>query len=284
MERESSAPGAAARRTAAMVTPNMFKDAPSDSAAIQSAVDFAASRGEPVLIPALNERTGASLWVISGTIGLPSGTALYLDNGRLRMADGVFCNCLSNAKAWIPARGDPANEEHDIHIVGVGNAVLDGGEFNGWGERARPGGAFRGDVRAHVASLPKNLVHNCPVYIHDVRRFSMRGVKVYHQRYWGMCFSVCSEGGIWGHHLRGRSRMGVRRRQYARSRSAAGHVREALGQERGTALASGPAAMTSSSRTFPASRRVTRSPSRTCRWAELRRPTRWKGWIPASTT
>ena len=45
-------------RRAAMVTPNMFKDAPSDSAEIQSAVDFAVSRGEPILIPALNERTG----------------------------------------------------------------------------------------------------------------------------------------------------------------------------------------------------------------------------------
>jgi polygalacturonase len=196
VKRESSAPEAAARRTAAMVTPNMFKDAPSDSAAIQSAVDLAASRGEPVLIPALNERTGASLWVISETIGLPSGMTLYLDNCRLRMADGVFCNCLSNAKAWIPARGDPANEEHDIHIVGIGNAVLDGGEFNGWGERTRPGGAFQEDVRAHVASLPKSLVHNCPIYFHNVRRFSIRGVKIYHQRYWGMCFSVCSEGEI----------------------------------------------------------------------------------------
>lgn len=168
----------------------------SDSATIQAIVDSAVSRGEPAVIPPVNERTGCNLWIVSEPIWLPSGATLVLDNCRLRMADGVFCNCIANSKAWAPDRKSPAAEEHDIRIVGIGDAVLDGGEFNGWGERTRPGGAFQEDVRAHVSSLPKSLVHNSPIYLHNVRGFSISGIKIYHQRYWGICCSVCSEGEI----------------------------------------------------------------------------------------
>jgi len=49
----------------AAVTPNQFKDAPNDSAAIQAAVDFAAGRGEPVTIPAWRRVRVFALWISS---------------------------------------------------------------------------------------------------------------------------------------------------------------------------------------------------------------------------
>lgn len=180
----------------AVITPNQFPDMKSDSAAIQAAVDLAVSRGEPVTIPAWNERAQTNVWMISETILLPSGATVYLDNCRLRMADRVFCNCFANRNAWAPGRLDPANEETEIRLIGRGHAVLDGGEFNGWGERAVPGGTFQEDVHAHIAKLPKRLIHNSPIYFHNVRRFEVSGLHVYHQRYWGMCYSFCSEGEV----------------------------------------------------------------------------------------
>jgi len=178
------------------VTPNQFPCATNDSAAIQAAVDLAVSSGKAVVIPSWNARARTNLWVVSETILLPSGVTVYLDNCRLRMADEAFCNCFANRNAWVDGRENAALEEHDIRLIGRGNAVLDGGMFNGWGERIRPGARDNPDVRANCARLPKRLQHNCPIYFHNVRRFEVSGLRVYHQRYWGMCYSFCSEGTI----------------------------------------------------------------------------------------
>jgi len=181
---------------ASAVTPNQFKDVPSDSAAIQAAVDFAAPRGEPVTIPAWNERTGTNLWVISETVRLPSGSTVYLDNCRLELAPKVFCNVFSNSKAWTSDRNEAAAEEHDIRIIGLGHAVLDGGEYNGYGEHAIQGVGHNLSHEEVGRLLPKPLVNNCFVYMHNVRAFEVRGLHLRHQRYWGMCYSFCSDGQI----------------------------------------------------------------------------------------
>lgn len=180
----------------AAVTPNMFPGAADDSAAIQAAVDLAASRGEPAVVPAWNERRGTNVWTISRTVLLPSDSTLYLDNCRVVMADGVFCNAFANSKAWSEDRNSPAAVEREIRIVGVGRAIVDGGEYNGWGERSVPGGKMADTAKENAARLPKRLVHNCPLYFHNVRGFEVRGVCVRRQRYWGMCFSFCSHGEI----------------------------------------------------------------------------------------
>ena len=180
----------------AVVTPNQFKDAANDSAAIQAAVDLAITRGEAVSVPAWNERTGTNLWVISETVKLPSGSTIYLDNCRLEMAPKVFCNAFSNSKAWTDDRNTLAAEEHDIRIVGLGHAVIDGGEYNQYGERSIPGGGIAASYAENKKRLPKKLVHNCPIYMHNVRTFEVRGIHIRHQRYWGMCYSFCSDGHI----------------------------------------------------------------------------------------
>lgn len=180
----------------ATITPNGFKDEPSDSAAIQAAVDFAARRGESVTIPAWNERTGTNLWVISEAVRLPSGSTVYLDNCRLMLAPKVFCNVFCNAKAWAQERNSAAAEEHDIRIIGLGHAVLDGGEYNGYGEHAIQGVGHHLSHKEVARLLPKPLVHNCLIYMHNVRAFEVRGLHIRHQRYWGMCYSFCSDGEI----------------------------------------------------------------------------------------
>lgn len=180
----------------AVVTPNQFGDSASDSAAIQAAVDFAAKRGEAVTVPAWNERTGTNVWVISETVRLPSGSTVYLDNCRLEMAPKVFCNAFSNSKAWTDDRNAAAAEEHDIRIIGLGHAVIDGGEYNRYGERSVPDGGIVGSYADNRKRLPKRLVHNSPIYLHNVRDFEVRGLHIRHQRYWGMCCSFCSGGQI----------------------------------------------------------------------------------------
>ena len=180
-------------------TPSDFPEAPSDSAAIQAAVDAAVATGTfRVTIPAWNERAKAPVWTIDETILLPSGITVVLDNCRLVMADGVFCNLFANAHAWTPDRNTAAAEDHDITLVGLGHPVLDGGNYNGWGERSTPAGPDDSIARnvAAAAKIGKRLVHNCLIYFHNVRDFRVEGLHLRHQRYWAACFVFCSFGEI----------------------------------------------------------------------------------------
>ena len=92
-------------------SPSDFPDSPTDSAAIQSAVEAAVKAGTlQVRIPCWNPRANAPCWTIDEAIRLPSGMTVVLDNCRLVMADGVFCNMFTNEHAWTPDRNTAAAE------------------------------------------------------------------------------------------------------------------------------------------------------------------------------
>ena len=172
-----------------------------DAATIAAMVASARAAAKvEVVIPRHNARHGDDLWIIEETILLPSGTTVILDGARLVLADGVFCNLFANEHAWTPDRCSAAAEDRDIAIVGRDGALLDGGNYNQWGEQMSPdiGSHAMDGAAAKLAARPrpKPLVHNCPIYFHNVRGFRVEGVTVRHQRYWGMCFSFCSEGAI----------------------------------------------------------------------------------------
>ena len=156
-----------------------------DSASIQRAVDRAAASGTgKVVIPRFNERTGRCGWAISRAILLPGDMTVVIDNATLTMADGVYENFFRSANIWTEKGRTPAGELRDIRIVGVGNAVLDGGEANDLCEAT----SCR-DGRPHVR-------RNCPVLFANVRNFSVSGLTVARHRYWGLCFNHCRYGKI----------------------------------------------------------------------------------------
>ena len=180
-------------------SPADFPDSATDSAAIQAAIDAAAAAGTfRVTIPAWNSRAQSAVWTINEAIRLPSGMTVVLDNCRLVMADGVFCNMFTNEHAWTPDRNTAAAEDREITIVGLGHPVLDGGKYNGWGERSTPAGPDDSIARnvAAAARIGKRLVNNCLIYFHNVRDFRIEGLHLRHQRYWAACFVFCSFGEI----------------------------------------------------------------------------------------
>ncbi len=121
------------------IDPNRYELA-SDAARIQAAVDEARASGGAVRIPRINARTNEPLWEIDTAIELHSGSVVYLDNCHLRLADGVFCNIFKNSHARTPQGLTPAGRQYDIRILGLGNAVLDGGNHNACRVDQRNGG------------------------------------------------------------------------------------------------------------------------------------------------
>ncbi|HPW75058.1 MAG TPA: hypothetical protein P5125_02265 [Kiritimatiellia bacterium] len=144
----------------------------------------AAGRRE-VVIPYRNDAANDDKWIIEETVLIPSGMKVILDGARLVQADGVCCNLFANEHAWTDDRCTAKAEDRDIAIEGRNGATLDGGNWNGLGERSKP---------PELAG--KRLVHNCFVYFHNVKGFKVSGLKCRHQRYWATCFSFCEQGVI----------------------------------------------------------------------------------------
>ena len=157
----------------------------------------AAGRRE-VVIPQRNPHQADGLWIIEHAILVPSGTRIIIDGARLVLADRVFCNVFQNEHARAKDRAKLSAEDRDIEIVGRNGATLDGGNYNGWGERSLPWkrGMFYADAehREALAKAGKTLEDNSFVYFHNVKGFRVEGLKLRHQRRWACTFSYCSEG------------------------------------------------------------------------------------------
>ena len=174
------------------ITPNdLGLKASSDSRSIQNAVDKAHKTGlNKVVIPRKNRRTGQMIWVIDKSILLPSDMTIVLQDAHLRMADGVMDTMFRNANAWTAEGKKAQGRQYNIHIVGQGNAVLDGGNPNGLDEFTS-----RKDGRPPVQ---RNLL----IYFHNVKDFSITGFTVRDQRWWAMAFLFASKGRIADLHFR----------------------------------------------------------------------------------
>ena len=155
-----------------------------DSTSIQNAVDAAVKRGEKCVIPGFNRRTGTNLWTFTRCVKLPSNATVVIDNAHLLMADEMMDNFFRSANAYTEKGRTVAGELRDIRILGVGNAVLDGGKPNGLTESTSGK-----DGRPPV-------IFNTPILMVNVRGFEVSGLTIRDHRYWGLCFNFCSFGRI----------------------------------------------------------------------------------------
>ncbi|MBE6649789.1 MAG: hypothetical protein E7613_00610 [Ruminococcaceae bacterium] len=164
--------------------PNFYLDAKDDAEMIQKAVDAAKECGEKVVIPRHNERTGKDIWMLPRAVKLYTGTTICLDNCHIRQADESFDNIFKNLFARTDEGRLIENRQYDIHIYGLGNAVLDGGNHNGLVER-----------NANRDGRPVTLV-NSPLHFVNCERICVENLRIVNSRYWGMCFHYCSSGRV----------------------------------------------------------------------------------------
>ena len=156
-----------------------------DSQTIQNAVDYAEQTGlGQVIIPRFNERTGKPLWDLPRAVLLPSDMTIILDGCHLRHADDTMDNLFRNRNMWTELGRKLEGEQHDIHILGRGNALIDGGKHNGIFEQ-------------HLRDNPekyKSMLYQTPITFSNVRRVEVRGIRFFETRYWAVCFHFCSWG------------------------------------------------------------------------------------------
>ena len=101
-----------------------------DSETLQNAIDEAAKGSRMLTIPRYNARRDAMQWRITRALKLPDNFTLILDNCYMVMETGVYDHMFTNARSYDDTARDLDGEQHDITILGKGNATLDGGEHN----------------------------------------------------------------------------------------------------------------------------------------------------------
>ena len=119
---------------------------------------------------------------IAEAVRIPSNFELVLEDCHLRMADGVYDNMFVNEHHGTELGMSEAGRDSGISIVGRGEAILDGGKYNGLSERNHSQGG-----------LPPIWKNNLILFTNaeDIR---ITGIACHNQRWWAICFIACARG------------------------------------------------------------------------------------------
>lgn len=121
---------------------------------------------------------------IAEAVRIPSDFTLILEDCHLRMADGSFSNMFVNQNHMTEVGRTPAGTDRNISIIGRGEAILDGGLYNGLSERTQL-----------KNGLPPVWKNNLLLFT-NVDGFRIEGLCCRNQRWWALNFIYCSNGYI----------------------------------------------------------------------------------------
>ena len=146
------------------------------AAVIQKQIDEAVACGKNSVIV-------SGKYELDKAVVLPSDFTLYLENCVLRLADNTFCRIFENRSVSDIGKGKPATYDRNIRIIGKENVLLDGGNYNGLGER-------------NYSKSPYHISVNNAILFANVEFFEISGIKIVNQRWWAINIVNCHYGAI----------------------------------------------------------------------------------------
>ena len=130
--------------------------------------------------------TVSGKWEIDREIRLPSNFTLILQDCHLRMSDGSFSNMFVNEHHDTELGRTVDGRDRNINIIGRGEAIIDGGKYNGLSEKNHS--------RDGMPPIWKNNL----ILFTNVEGFKISGISCRNQRWWALNFLYCSYGYIGG--------------------------------------------------------------------------------------
>jgi len=121
-------------------------------------------------------------WLIDKAVRIPSNFTLILDSCHLKMADGSYDNLFVNEHHDTQTGRTTEGTDHNITILGRGEAILDGGTYNGLSERT------------HMKDGLPPVWKNNLVLFTNVDGFKISGISCRNQRWWALNFVYCVNG------------------------------------------------------------------------------------------
>lgn len=198
------------------VTPNAFTGTDADR--INQAVAVAVQANGHVVIPRLNRAADGTrdYWLLDSAIQLPSHVTLELNHCRIKLADTCRDNLIRSANCGMGITDIRPLE--DIHIVGVGNATLEGADrprsTGDGGEKLGPtdyraretvrgvsdgapawiGGETFGTDAGVAGESQTGDWRNIGVLLASVRNFSIRNLGIKGSHGWAISLERCAHG------------------------------------------------------------------------------------------
>ena len=128
--------------------------------------------------------TVSGRWEIDDAVRIPSDFTLILENCHLRLADGSYTQIFVNENHDTDLGRTVEGTNTGIRIIGRGEAILDGGKYNGLSEKnhSRDG-------------LPPIYKNNLILFT-NVDNFRISGLSCRNQRWWATNFIFCRNGYI----------------------------------------------------------------------------------------
>lgn len=123
-------------------------------------------------------------WEVDEAIRLPSDFTLILENCHLRQADDCFDNIFVNEHHGTDLGRTREGCDRNISILGRGEAILDGGTYNGLSEKTQG-----------QNGLPP-IWKNNQILFTNVDGFKIAGLCCRNQRWWALNFIYCANGYI----------------------------------------------------------------------------------------
>lgn len=156
-----------------------------DSRVIQMMINEARFSGKnEVVIPSVNPRDGSDTWVITKTIKLPSNMTLYINDCTLWADESLVGHIITNETSWS-VDVTAADEQKNIHIIGLGDATLHGGNGNGL-------------TSSNISMTGHSMQQVVGLMLRNVNGFSIQNVREVETRFWGMAMMWCRNGEIRG--------------------------------------------------------------------------------------
>ena len=176
------------------MNPNDYSGSDSERIARAARVAFAA--GEPLRITARRPDavSDRQFWLIDSAILLPENATLILENCKIRLSDRCRDNFIRSANCGLGIENVPPLR--NIHILGVGHAVLEGAERpRATGDSGKMLGerTFGTDAR-RIEEIPVGDWRNIGILLANVHGFSIRNVTIRESHMWAVSLEYCTEG------------------------------------------------------------------------------------------
>ncbi|MCP4639570.1 MAG: hypothetical protein GY851_04020 [bacterium] len=179
-----------------VVTPNEFQG--SDVERINQAIAAAAETGQRVVVPRMNQAADGvrEVWLLDSAILAQTGTILELENCHLKLSDRCRDNFIRSANCGLGITEiEPMS---DVHIVGIGNALLEGADHprsTGDGAKTLGERTYGTDAGVEGESQTGDW-RNIGILLAFVERFSIENLRIKDSHCWAISLERCAHGRV----------------------------------------------------------------------------------------
>ena len=144
------------------------------------------------------------IWVIDSAILIPGNVQLIIDNTTIKLSNSCRDNMIRSINRT--GNGNMVSPLKNIHITGIGNAVLEGADVpRATGDSGKPlykpgfipeGSVSFGSDAGKAGVRQKGDWRNIGILLTKIHNFSIENIRIRDSHSWGISLEACSNGRV----------------------------------------------------------------------------------------